>query len=117
MIGSFLQGLELRPMLRAGNPGELVLPSPMYSALQLIVTLHSVFDDCTPFGLHTFQTYLYFLNCAKPVSRGNQLLTLDMPPPYTPSQKNAIAQFVSFTHAKDSIAARVSRIPRDSMRR
>ncbi|KAI4132228.1 MAG: hypothetical protein LQ347_002647, partial [Umbilicaria vellea] len=29
-----------------------------------------------------------------------------MPPPYTPSQKNAIAQFVSFTHAKDSIAAR-----------
>jgi len=29
-----------------------------------------------------------------------------MPPAYTPAQKSAIAQFVSFTQAKDSIAAR-----------
>lgn len=32
-----------------------------------------------------------------------------MPPAYTPTQKGAIAQFVSFTSTKDSVAARVSR--------
>jgi len=30
-------------------------------------------------------------------------------PSYTPSQKAAIAQFVGFTQAKDSVAAKVSR--------
>ena len=31
-----------------------------------------------------------------------------MPPAYTPSQKSAIAQFVSFTSVKESVAAKVS---------
>ena len=30
-----------------------------------------------------------------------------MPPPYSASQRSAIAQFVGFTQAKDSVAAKV----------